>query len=97
MENRVNVSPEERNNPSEEQFDELLEMLKEANAEGQLAGFVFMLKDPESDMMVVDYRGSHEHVEIATREVRVRIRDEIQQTHPHIARQLTAELEAKVH
>jgi hypothetical protein len=98
LENRVNVSPEERNNPSTEQMDDLLEMLKEANDAGELVGFVFMLKNSEDeDLIIVDYRGSHEHVEIATRTVRERIRDEIQDSHPAIARQLTAELEAKVH
>ncbi len=94
----MNIPPEERNNPSTEQMDELLEMLKEANDAGELVGFVFMLKNTENeDLIIVDYRGSHEHVEIATREVRTRIRDEIRHTHPHIARQLTAELEARVH
>lgn len=95
----MNVDPRERNHPTKDEMDELLGMLLAANDAGQLVGqlvgLVFMVKN--GDAAAVDYRGTHEMVELATREVRTRIADEIETTHPRIAATLRAELAFQVH
>lgn len=91
----MNVDPRERNHPTKDEMDELLGMLLAANDAGELVGLVFMVKN--GDAAAVDYRGTHEMVELATREVRTRIADEIETTHPRIAATLRAELAVQVH
>ncbi|HEY1034636.1 MAG TPA: hypothetical protein VGE09_06615 [Pseudoxanthomonas sp.] len=91
----MNVDARERNHFTKDEMDELLGMLLAANEQGQLVGLVFMVKNGAA--AAVDYRGTHELVELATREVRTRIADEIEHTHPKIAATLRAELAVQVH
>lgn len=89
-----NITARERNNPSSEELQELLDLLGEANAEGQLVSIVFMLQQPCGATMV-DYRGTHELTELSTRVVRERIVNEIHRSEPGIALAITRELHAK--
>jgi hypothetical protein len=91
----VNVSHEERTNPSKAQMEEVLELLVGANDEGQLVSLVFMLKNGEN--AVVDYRGSQEHTELACRTVNNRIAEEIEKLHPNIAAAIRRDLHRPSH
>jgi hypothetical protein len=91
----VNVSHEERTNPSKDQLDEVLELLAAANDAGQLVSLVYMLKD--GDNAVVDYRGTQEHTELACRTVNGRIADDVERSHPHLAAAIRHDLQRRGH
>lgn len=79
----------ERNQPTPDEQIETLELLVGAAEAGQLVGLVFMLQAPDG-RTVVDYRGSHELVELAARTVRQRIADEVGVEYPEIAEKILA-------
>lgn len=77
----------ERNNLSQDDWNDVRASLADANGEGQLVSIVFTLQHPTGATMV-DYRGSREVTEIACRKVRDRIATEIAETHPLIAERI---------
>lgn len=84
------VTARERNNPTQDELEEVLGLLIAANDAGQLASIVFMLKNGEN--AVVDYRGSQEHTELACRTVNRRIAEEVEREHPNIASAIRRDL-----
>lgn len=86
----MSITNEERTNPTEEQLHDLLELLSEANRAGQLVSITYMLR--HGDAALVDYRGSNELTELATRTVRERIAEEEAAHNPAIAAAIRAEL-----
>lgn len=88
----MSVSARERNTPTQVELEDLLGMLLAAVEDGQLVSITFMLKDAAGQTMV-DYRGTHELTEIATRVVRDRIANEVEAQHPAIAGKIRESLE----
>lgn len=84
------ISPEERNNPSTAQLEELLAMLVAANQEGQLVGLAFMLKD--GDRAAIDYRGTHDMASLMAGTVLERIAEAVGQYNPSVAAVIRQEL-----
>lgn len=82
------ITARERNQPTSAELDELLMMLIEAHEAGELVHVAFMLKQVDSDNALIDYRGSHEFTEIATRTIRERIALELETSEPELAQQI---------
>lgn len=85
------VTDLERNSPTRQQLDELLETLVALNETGALLSITFMVKDPMGRTFV-DYRGTPELTELATRTVRERIADLVEPQRPDIADTIRLEL-----
>jgi hypothetical protein len=85
------VSDQERNAPTRQQLDELLEVLAALNEQGSLLSLTFMIKDPIG-RTAVDYRGTPEFTELATRTVRERIAELVQPNRPDIATAIRLDL-----
>lgn len=88
----MNITNEERTNPTKKQLHELLWLLADANRAGELVSITYMLRNGHSDAALVDYRGSNELTELATRIVRERIADDEAAHNPAIAQTIGGEL-----
>lgn len=87
------ISQRERHMPTQQELEELLEILVGAADEGQLIGLVFVLQNEQGQQMV-DYRGTMEVVEVGTRVVRERIAEAMHTAHPQIAAAIRSDLAA---